>query len=399
MASLIPRRPTGLIPSGPRSLIPSAGVSGPPAIPPRHVTDAIPIDTPPRGMTAPDADQPFDWRPYAVGAAGLVGGGMLGAGVRALLGGGDQAPPPDAPPVAAMPPAGAMPPAAAPPAPVQRGMVPDEIRRRQFLRQQAVRHRNAIAQNPAVWESIVEQYDTGAKAGGHIAGARATQGLQTELLAQDAAQRAINVQNAAKQFNVARQMGVPRGWVMAHEDVTQALGKGDMATASAKAAMYAHMYGPTWVYASQQITSQNAANQMAQAKAAEAQAKNQPQPDAVESIEKMAARIDQMPPGPTRMAAIESMHRARLGGANADQKAVQASVRAHYQPLVRGMLANGVDSLTPEQRSELAQIAANMGYGDWRAYTGSKDTPETQRAFRDITGRPATWAQRLGWGD
>lgn len=174
---------------------------------------------------------------------------------------------------------------------------------------------------------------------------------------------------------------------MAHDDVAQSLTKGDMATASAKASMYAHMYGPTWLHAAQQITSQHTARQEAAAKA------KPPEPNPIESVQQMTAQIATMPAGPARASAIDTFHRTRLGGANAPPEQVQAAVRGHYQPIVREYARRGVANLSPDEKIELQQMTAGMKYPEWLQYTGLPEGRESADQYSALYGKNATWGQ------
>lgn len=396
MGMMIPRRPDlpARLPGG--LTVPG----GPPALPQRPVVDAIPVPGPPANVPRlPGPPQPvqpgrFPWE--AVGAAAGLGG--LGAGIRWLLGGDEGQPADPAPPAA---------PAAAPPAapaaagqPPQRqgwenGMSP-QLLRRQYLRQRAKRFRNEIAANPQIMADFEAGYDEAMRQPGatHRDAVRSLYNMETGLHAHQDAQRQLNVQNQAKQYNVAQQLGVPRGWVMAHDDVAQSLNKGDMATASAKASMYAHMYGPTWLYAAQQITSQHAARQEAEGRKAEAEAKAKPpEPNPVESVQQMTAQIAAMPAGPARASAIDTFHRTRLGGASAPPEQVQAAVRGHYQPIVREYARRGFNTLAPDEKVEFQQMTAGMKYPEWLQYTGLPEGRESADQYSALYGKNATWGQ------
>jgi aminopeptidase N len=135
----------------------------------------------------------------------------------------------------------------------------------------ANRYRHQIAANPKLYEDMMAAYD-GAQTPVDLpkmtpeginrdasARALAARALTDHLDAQKAAQIGINVDNQAKQNNIARQMGMTRGQVMAMDDVSASVAKGDVASASAKAAMYAEQYGPAFLYAARNMTDRLAA--------------------------------------------------------------------------------------------------------------------------------------------
>jgi hypothetical protein len=262
--------------------------------------------------------------------------------------------------------------------------VSDDWRRKMFLKQQANRYRHEIAANPGQYGDMVAAYDQGGPS--HSARAVATRALTDHLDAQKAAQIGINVDNAAKQTNVARQMGVDRGYVMAMEDVQRHAARGDIASASAAAAMYAQRYGPGFLYAAKNMTDQHSASEKAKAE----MAGQKPPPKAIaDSVQENMAKIQAMPPGPARKAAIESFYTASAGG---DPKAAKASVENHYQTIIKDM-GGRLGQLSPEETSELQQVAGHMNYQQFLKYSGAADTPENQKHFQRIFNKNATWAQ------
>lgn len=266
------------------------------------------------------------------------------------------------------------------------------------MRQQKARYADQIATNPALFDEMVGQYDAAMQKPGarHIDGVKGAYDLETELLANKDAQIRLNVQNQAKQLNTARQFGVPRGWVMAHEDVIQSLNKGDMASASAKAAMYGNMYGPTWLMAAKNITDQNVAASEAKGKAAEAAAQAKPpQKDPIQAMREMQAQIDQMPPGPLRQSAIDSMHRLRLGGQNADPTQLAEAIKGHYQPIIQGYARRGFQGLSPDEMLEAQKIITGMKPDEWARYSGLPQALADQ-AYQRLTGKNASWSQFFG---
>lgn len=264
--------------------------------------------------------------------------------------------------------------------------VPDHWRRKMFLKQQANRYRHDFAKNPDQYSDMVAAYDQAGPNASHSARAVATRALTDHLDAQGAAQRGINVDNAANQTNMARQMGVPRGYIMAMQDVQRHAARGDIASASAAAAMYGQVYGQSFLYAAKNMTDQHAASEKAKAE----MAGQKPPPQTVaSSVNKNMAEIQAMPPGPARKAAIEQFYTA---GANGDSKAAQAGVRNHYQTIVKEM-AGRLDRLSPEEMSELQQVANGMSYKAFIQYAGLQDSVENQKHYQRIFSKNASWAQ------
>ena len=265
--------------------------------------------------------------------------------------------------------------------------------REDFLKRQAIRYRTQIASNPQLYGDIVAAYDAGdtshVPGSGHAARAVATRALTAHLDAQKAAQIHLNVDNSFKQQNIARQMGMTRGQVMAMDDVSASVAKGDTASASAKAAMYAEQYGPAFLYAARNMTDQHSASEKAKAE----MAGQKPPPKTVaESVQENMAAIQALPPGPGRKAAIESFYQTANGGPQADPKMVAQAVKNHYQTVVRDM-GGRLDKLSPEELSELQQVAGGMSYQQFQQYSGMPDTPANQQSFQRIFGKNATWGQ------
>jgi hypothetical protein len=279
------------------------------------------------------------------------------------------------------------------PQPRTNGMgVPDDYRRKMFLKQQANRYRDEIAKNPALYTDMAASYDQ--TNGGHSARAVATRALTDHLDAQKAAQIGINVDNQAKQNNIARQMGVPRGYIMAMEDVSASAARGDLADASAKAAMYGQIYGQSFLYAARNMTDQHNASEKAKGELA---SQKPVPPTALESVDKGMKEIAAMPPGQGRKTAIETLHMQRSNG---DAAAAKKAVENHYQPIVRDM-AKRLDKLSPDELSELQQVAGNMSYSQFMQYAGLPDTVDNQKHFQRIFGKNASYAQfgdNLGFG-
>lgn len=411
--------------TGPSSMTP--GGSGPPSIPPGRNLPAPPPDVPPPpsgrnlppppdvpparnlpGPTAPDVPARGNGWGAALGAGAALatGGGILGYVINAMNEGGNQAPPqPPAPQPPAQPPfdpkaatreemlahgyrdygGGWVNAGAGPPKPRTNGLgVPDDWRRKMFLEQQANRYRQDFAKNPAMYNDMVASYDQGGRS--HSARAVATRALTDHLDAQKAAQIGINIDNRAAQQNVANQMGVDRGYVMAMQDVQRHVANGDIASASATAAMYSQRYGPGFLYAAKNMTDQHTASEKAKAE----MAGQKPPPQTVaQSVNKNMAEIQAMPPGPARKAAIEAFY---TQGANGDPKAAKAGVENHYQTIVKDM-ALRLGQLSPEETSELQQVAGHMNYQQFLKYSGAADTPENQKHYQRIFNKNATWAQ------
>jgi len=270
--------------------------------------------------------------------------------------------------------------------------------RARFLKEQAVRYRTQIAANPQLYNDIVAAYDAGDTShlpgSGHAARAVATRALTAHMDAQKEAQIWTNVDNSFKQQNVARQMGVPRGYIMAMEDVSTSARNGNAAEASAKAAMYAERYGQGFLYAARNMTDQHNASEKAKGELA---SQKPVPPTAVESVDKGMKDIAAMPPGAARKAAIETLHSQRSNG---DPAAAKKAVENHYQPLVREM-ATRLDRLSPDELSELQQVAGGMSYDQFMQYSGLPDTVENQKHFQRIFGKNASYAQfgdNLGFG-
>jgi len=101
------------------------------------------------------------------------------------------------------------------------------------------------------------------------------------------------------------------------------------------------------------------------------------------------AEIQAMPPGPARKAAIEQFYSA---GSNGDPKAAQAGVRNHYQTIIKDM-GTRLGSLSPEEMSELQQVANGMSYRAFIQYAGLQDTLENQQHYQRIFSKNASWAQ------
>jgi hypothetical protein len=267
--------------------------------------------------------------------------------------------------------------------------VPDHWRRKMFLKQQANRYRHEFAKNPKQYSDMVASYDqanTNAPGSAHSARAVATRALTDHLDAQKAAQIGINIDNRSAQQNVANQMGVDRGYVMAMQDVQRHAANGDVASASASAAMYAQRYGPGFLYAAKNMTDQHSASERAKAE----MAGQKPPPQTVaQSVQKNMAEIQAMPPGPARKAAIEAFYTQGAGG---DPKAAKAGVENHYQTIVKDM-GSRLGQLSPEEMSELQQVAGHMNYQQFLKYSGAVDNADTQKHYQRIFNKNATWAQ------
>ena len=276
--------------------------------------------------------------------------------------------------------------------------VPPHIRRKQWMKEVAVRYKDQLAKDPSLMHKLMAEYDGGiaesgaqplpsGKPGGpvnlasyrtpHFHGAASARNLTDVLDAQKAAQIATNVQRGWDQTNAGRQLGMSRGQVMAMQDIQESLDKGDKASAAAKMAMYG--------------VSPSAYKGMLAV--AEADVKKEPTtPGVVESYEKERGRLDGLGAGDGRLAGIDTFHRQRLGGKDAPPDAVQEAVRLHYQPYAQEMASRGIANLKPEERIEFQQATRGMDYTAWLRYCGQGDTPENRQAYRDLTGRSTGWA-------
>lgn len=406
--------------ASPTPAAPTPAPPPPPTPPARRPTPAPDAPTPATPTPTPSAPSrlPTLGRAAQIAAAVVAGGYGLGNLLNGLGGGDDPQPQPAAQP--AGPPAPPPPPPVDPktatreemlaagyrdygggwvnagagaPQPRTNGMgVPDHWRKKMFLDEQNNRYRQEFAKTPAMYNDMVASYDQGGPS--HASRAFATRALTDHLGRQKAAQIGINVDNQAKQNNVARQMGMTRGQVMAMEDVSASAASGDLAGASAKAAMYAEQYGPAFLYAARNMTDQHMASEKAKAEIA---GQKPTPPTAVESVEKGMKDIASMPPGATRRAAIETLHTQRNNG---DPAAAKKAVENHYQPIVREM-ATRLDRLSPDELSELQQVAGGMSYQQFMQYSGLPDTVDNQKHFQRIFGKNASYAQfgdNLGFG-
>jgi hypothetical protein len=257
---------------------------------------------------------------------------------------------------------------------VQHKDIPDHIKRKQWIKEMAVRYKDQLADGSVSMDQLLSESP-------YAATGQGPSDLRLMMDAKKQGQIAMNVQNVAKQTNVARQLGVGRGHVMAMEDVQKHLDNGDKAGAAAKMAMYG-MQG-------------NFPQQMLGVVAAEAEAeakKEKVPPTATESMLKGQADIATMPAGPARLATIRLLQQQALGQ-NADPKAVDASVRAQFQPYAQAMASRGLDNLKPDERIELQQATQGLAYDDWLRYLGKADSPELQTTYQNLMGKNANWSQ------
>jgi len=406
-----PKGPTGINPHAPTPA-PRVTVTQPdpsaPSVPPRKNLPG-PTAATPSAPAAPTPSRLPDWRTLATGAAGLVGGGAIVGNILHAMGGsgggGGAAPP--------APPAG--PPAPPPPPPfpkvdpktatreemraagyrdygggwVAPGTPATRWQREDFLKRQAVKYRTQIAANPELYNDIVAAYDAGdtsnVPGSGHAARAVATRALTAHMDAQKEAQIWTNIDNRAKQQNVAMQMGVPRGYIMAMDDVQARIAKGDVAGATAASATYAGIYGPAFALGAKNLTDQATAQAKADAE------KDPAKPGVVDSTIRNMEQISTMPAGSARRAAITAHYQTASAG---NAEAAAEGIKNHYQPIVREM-ATRLDRLTPLELSELQQAAAGMGYTQFLQYAGLTDSVANQESFKRIFGRNASFAQTL----
>lgn len=279
-----------------------------------------------------------------------------------------------------------------------------EGQRKRWLREQTVRHRQQIAQNPMLRAQLEAAYDAGAQPGvgieagkgtAHMRGAQSAQRLVDTLRDQDEAQRWLNVDARRKQQNISQEMGVPRGYVMAHDDVQESLRRGDRAGATAKAAMYGQMY-PGFDQASANLAAMYAADSAAGAKQAEIAAKNP-----MHQLEQSNKAIGQMPAGMQRHQAIQMDAGMRLGQ-GAKPEAVNQAVMQRYMPIIRGY-AGRLNNLNADELMEVQTVLGSMPYSQVPTYLGLPDTRELQdwwqRAIGPQRKENASWAQYFdGWG-
>ena len=397
------------------------GGGGPPAVPPRGGPPAAPaggvppkggdLTVPPRGgplsvpparsLTPPDAPSAGGggWSNAAkIAGAIATGGGIIGL-INAMSGDDDAPQQPAADPAPGQPPApttradlvnagyrdygsGLVPPGG------QALGVPEHYRRRMWLKDQSRKYGAEFAKNPKLYSDMVAAYDQAQLGPGsaHSSRAVAAADLTDHLDAQKVGQIEVNRQNAASQQNVARQMGVPRGMVMAMQDVQRHAARGDMASASAAAAMYGQVYGPAFANAATNVTAQHVASERAKGELAR---QKPPTPSITDSVKENTDQIAAMPAGVGRKAAIEQFYNAANKG---DAKAAKSQIENHYQPIIREM-GSRLDKLSPEETVELQQVAGHMDYAQFLKYAGVTDTPEAQRSFQRIFTKNASWAQ------
>jgi len=265
--------------------------------------------------------------------------------------------------------------------------------RRNYMMRIAKRYAKELANGTVNLEDIMAQYDAGiagagSPIGAHAAGARSARNLTDVLDARGLAQRQVNVQNAANQINQARIHRVPRGFIAAQQGIDRAIQAGDMERATAMAASYAQLYGPSfakWASSMNNVLGRQAeADAVVQAAEITAAGKKDA-PGGVEQFQRDLAALEQMPPGPGRLAAIR-MQSGQSLGQGADPAMVTQEVQNRYQPLAQQLMAKPLDQWTNEERSEFAQIAGKMGYNEFLKYLAMQDSPDSQRIYQDITG-------------
>lgn len=257
---------------------------------------------------------------------------------------------------------------------IQHANIPDHIKRKQYIKEMAVRYKDELASGSMTIQDLLADSPYAATGKGPS---------DTRLMA-DAmrqGQRATNVQRNWDQINMGRQLGVSRGHVIAMQDVQQHLAKGDKAGAAAKMAMYG-IGGDT-------------PKAMLAAEAAEAEAKAKikpPEPGPIESLRTAQKQVGAMPAGPQRLSAMRMVHVQALGGKDAPQEQVEMAVRGEYQPYAQEMVARGIDQLSPEERIEFQQATAGMDYQSWLKYVGKGDSPEMRQAYSGLHNKNATWS-------
>lgn len=270
-----------------------------------------------------------------------------------------------------------------------------DIARRQYMRTMANRYRQQIAANPALMDQIMGAYDSGARPGvgleagagtAHMRGARAANAAVVDSLgAQKEAQQWLNVDSRRRQENAARAMGVPRGYIMAQEDVQASLRSGNKAEAAAKAAMYGQMY-PGFALASTNLAAMHAADAAASKDAGK---------DPLTQLTRNASNLAQMPAGAARFAAMQMDAGMRLGqGAKPD--AMAQALMQQYQPIMRGY-AQRLGNLSADELMEMQQLLGKIPYAQLPTYLGVPDTRQLQDWYRKtlgpIAGQSASWAQ------
>jgi len=269
---------------------------------------------------------------------------------------------------------------------VNRAGVPLHYQRKMWLNQMAQRYRRELADGSITLSQLAAEYDAGVggqqKAGAtsaygneaHKAGAMGARNLTDMLDAQRKAQIGLNVDRNWDQINLARQLGVGRGQVIAMQDIQRSLASGDNASAAAKMAMYG--------MAPEAYRSLMAMHGGIE----EARAKKEPTPPGlVESYAKEQAAANAQKPG-TRWSAMQMVARQSMGGDKADEAAVDAKARLSYQPFASQMVSRGIDSLSPEERMELQAVSKGLRYREWLRYVGKADSPEMKQAYKSLTG-------------
>lgn len=391
-AKRIPGPPSRI--PGPTPILPPPG--GPPAIRlPDGGDISVPgptgiIPNPPQRIVIPDApNQGVQRMLGGLGGLGVIGGAALTgtALIRSIMGSGGQKPPAAPPQQPVAPP---QPPKRVPIGSLGAATAIDNpnlraAQRNRWLKEQAIRHRDAIARDSNVYSQLASEYDAAIAAGkSHDEARMAAQG-QTggHLDAQKSAQIAMNVQNQAKQFNTARQLGVPRGYVMAMEDINHSLRSGDLAGASAKAAMYGQAYGPSFIYASRNLAEMGAAQFTALGKEDKDDDKG-----LVGNVAQEQADLSKLPAGIGRYQAVG----AYLGKLHQDPKALQQALANHYRPILQGM-AGRFDQLSADERAEWDALMQGKSYQEWRGIMGLPESKQAQDMYQKTMGQNASYAQ------
>jgi len=281
---------------------------------------------------------------------------------------------------------------------ISRAGVPPHVQRQQWLETMTRRYRRDIAAGTLTVEQLLQHYDSGVKdmqakiASGqvssdpyanqaHRAGAMAGLALTGPLKAAREAQIWLNVDKRADQTNLAREMGVSRGHVIAMQDIQSSLASGDRAGAAAKMAMYG--ISPDAV---QGMLGLAAAESQANAQMAAIKAK---EPKSVpESYQENVGVSMGMPPG-QRLGSLRVSVAAMLGK-DAKPEMVEAQVRSHYQGTAAKIAAGGFQ-MSPEERMEMQEVTGSMNYSDWLRYLNVTDSPQNRQVYTGMTGRNAAY--------
>ena len=274
----------------------------------------------------------------------------------------------------------------------------DRLKRNRWMKEQAQRFRQEIASGDTSMKTLMEAYDKGAIGGAensHMAGAVAAFDITQGLRAQQEAQRGLNVDRMNQQNSQARIHGVPRGFVVAQNSIDDAMAAGDPARASAIAATYSQIYGPSFADWSQQTNARLGIEAAAQAKR---------DPEKVNPLDQMPkdmAKIDALPPGPNRLSMMRFQAQSMLGE-GAEPEAIEMALSQRYQPHAQRLIVKPVNQWSPEERQEFMAVAGKMHYDQFYKYLGLDDNPQSQQLYRSLTGKYAKdslWPNWLWWGD